>query len=273
MQVTINALNWALGESSEDRVLSQVVPIVPPLPAANRIEHSTQSGSSFAAATVVAKPQAATAVHLHSFHRFVERAENMDWRFKLALTALFALGVTLTFFLLRDWVRSLRDWGYVGAFVVNMVSNATIILPAPGAAIVALMAQDFNPLLIGIVAGIGGAIGGCAAYGLGAINSHSIETAKRFGWLRGLMRKAGAVIIFVFALVPMLPGDVASVMAGGSKYPFARYLLISGAANVVKMTVIAYLGARYLTLAEQIARNWVIDLINTLWQWSSLTGG
>ena len=198
------------------------------------------------------------------FGRALDRAEHMGWRRKLFLTLVLALTVTITFLIFRDRIRDLQDWGYLGAFLINMVSSATIILPAPGALIIALMGEDFNPLLIGAAAGVGGAIGGSSAYGLGRLNSQSIQ-GRGFRWVRWLMRHAGGIIIFISAMVPFFFGDIASLMAGGFRYPFFRYFLVSMVANVIKMCAITYFWVNYRGEAQEMAQQWLLAAINSLW--------
>ena len=44
-------------------------------------------------------------------------------------TVLLAVGITVILFLYRDQVSQLGNYGYLGAFLVSLISNATIIIP------------------------------------------------------------------------------------------------------------------------------------------------
>jgi hypothetical protein len=81
---------------------------------------------------------------------FVQKAA-----FFLISTALL-LVITAT---LLPYIDDIGVWGYVAAFVVTTLSSATVVMPSPGFAAVLLMAKDLNWLLLGISAGIGGALG------------------------------------------------------------------------------------------------------------------
>ncbi len=181
----------------------------------------------------------------------------MDWRYKVQLTIGICLAIILATYLLRERIYALGSWGYLGAFIINGISNATIVLPAPGGAVIAIMAKDFNPLLIGIAAGLGGTIGGSTAYIAGLINSGSARNTRWFRWLKRIMGRVGGIVIFTFALIPFLPGDFASLAAGGVRYPFRRYLLYNGLASMIKMTVIAYMGSDFLRWLEIIFNEWI----------------
>ena len=75
----------------------------------------------------------------------------------LALAAVIA--ITLFVFSIRDRVQEFSTFGYPGIFLIALLANATILLPAPGVAIIYAMGAVFNPLGVGLAAGSGGALG------------------------------------------------------------------------------------------------------------------
>ncbi|MEE8472692.1 MAG: hypothetical protein V3S82_05950, partial [Dehalococcoidia bacterium] len=121
----------------------------------------------------------------------------MDWRYKVQLAVGFGLAVTVLAYTLREPISALDDWGYLGAFIINGISSATVILPAPGAAVIAIMAQDLHPFLVGLAAGLGGAIGGSTAYIAGLVASSKPRRNQRHRRLRGFMKRLGGPVIFV----------------------------------------------------------------------------
>ena len=186
------------------------------------------------------------------FGRLFDRLNAVDWRYKAQATLLFALAITIPFYLLRDEILALGDWGYLGAFLVNGLSSASIILPAPGGVLIAIMGQDFNPFLIGIAAGIGGSLGGATAYVLGAATTQKVQKGRWFPWIARRFHRFGAIIVFLFAMTPFLPGDFASLIAGAVRYPLLKYFLYNGIGSIIKMTAIAYMGAELLDMGERI---------------------
>lgn len=201
-----------------------------------------------------------TPVSRNPLQRLIDRAERVDWRYKLQLTVAFCIAIIVPMYLLRERIAALGEWGYLGAFIINAISSATIILPAPGGAVIAIMAQKFNPVLIGICAGIGGTIGGASAYVVGAVNASSARGSRWFRWIERPMARFGALIIFLFALIPVLPGDLASITAGAVRYPLRKYFLYNGIGSVIKMSVMAWLGADALVWLEQVALEWARSL-------------
>ncbi len=198
--------------------------------------------------------------------RAIERADGIDWRYKAQLTIGFCIAIIVPIYVFRDSILEIGKWGYLGAFLINGLSNATIILPAPGGIVIAILAQEFNPLLIGIAAGVGGAIGGSTAYMAGAINTASARKSRWFKIMDWLMQRYGGLIILAAATLPFLPGDVASLMAGGVRYPLRKYFLLNGIGGVIKMTAIAYAGAEALTWLETLLREWASVVVSGVFQ-------
>jgi membrane protein DedA with SNARE-associated domain len=69
------------------------------------------------------------------------------------------IGITVYIYSIRDHVEDFAAYGYPGIFLVMLMANATVILPAPGVAVVFAMGAVFNPLGVAFAAGAGGAIG------------------------------------------------------------------------------------------------------------------
>ena len=67
------------------------------------------------------------------------------------------IGITIYTYGLRDRIAEFQALGYPGIFLVALIANATILLPAPGAALVAAVGAIFNPIGVGLAAGTGGA--------------------------------------------------------------------------------------------------------------------
>jgi hypothetical protein len=84
----------------------------------------------------------------------------------LRVLALFAVvGITLFFYSIRDRIDELQQWGYPGVFLIALLANATVLLPAPGVAVIYAMGAIFsNPFGVGLAAGLGGTVGELSGY-------------------------------------------------------------------------------------------------------------
>ncbi|MDA1036706.1 MAG: VTT domain-containing protein [Chloroflexi bacterium] len=160
-------------------------------------------------------------------------------------TILLAVVTTAVLLIYDDPFAWMGDWGYSGAFLVMLVNNLTIILPAFGQAFIAAAAQTLNPWVLGIVGGLGAAVGEISGYVVGRSGGKTVgrRLFARYGGSRVLRANLMGPTLFVFALTP-LPFDVAGIVAGGTHYPFSRFMLWMGAGKVINAVLIA-LGSYY----------------------------
>lgn len=77
------------------------------------------------------------------------------------------IALCVLIFSFREKIVELEKYGYIGAFLISMFANATIVVPAPGWAVIISLAAIFNPWLIGFLAGLGAALGQTTGYLLG----------------------------------------------------------------------------------------------------------
>jgi membrane protein YqaA with SNARE-associated domain len=129
-----------------------------------------------------------------------------------------------------SWSEGLiQTFGYLGVFVVSMLSSASIFIPIPGFLFIVAAAPFLNPWVVGIVAGAGSAIGEFTGYAIGK-GSHKVLSSKDHKWLkwgeRWFTKKRGFLVIFLFAATP-LPDDVTGILGGMFRYDWKRFLLAS----------------------------------------------
>lgn len=142
---------------------------------------------------------------------------------------------------LEQWIDS--PLGLLVIFFLSLVSNATLILPVPGLALTALAATAGNPLLIGIVAGVGQALGETTGYLAGYSGQELIDNSPRYARMASWMQRYGALTIFVLAIIPNPFFDVAGIVAGALRMRFLVYLSVTIAGKVIKNVALAYAAA------------------------------
>ena len=79
------------------------------------------------------------------------------------VTALVIIGLVF----LWDELQDAAGYGYAGCFVVSIMAGMTVI-PAPALPLVFTLGHKLNPVYVGLVAGLGEAIGGMTVYLTGA---------------------------------------------------------------------------------------------------------
>lgn len=163
----------------------------------------------------------------------------------LHLLALLALvGLTVALVLLPvDWERFL-GFGYLGVFVVTLLSSSTVIFPVPGEVFVFGAAALFNPLAVGIVASVGGTLGETTGYLVGYWGRKAVgeEYLKRYERAERWMRRYGSPTAFVFALAPFLLFDLVGIVAGTMKFPLWKLLFACWLGRLIRSIILAYIG-------------------------------
>jgi membrane protein YqaA with SNARE-associated domain len=159
----------------------------------------------------------------------------------LSLLAVVAISVWI--FSIRDKASELAAFGYPGIFIISILANATVILPAPGVAVVFAMGGIFNPLIVGIVAGVGSAIGELSGYMAGYSGQAVVERGKIYDRIHPFITKYGAATIFVLAAIPNPFFDFGGIAAGALKMPVRTFLTWCILGKIVKMLLFAYAGA------------------------------
>jgi membrane protein DedA with SNARE-associated domain len=153
---------------------------------------------------------------------------------------------------LTEALRTVAEtYGYGGVFVISLIGSLVPFLPLPYLFVVVLLSNSLDPMLLGLVSGIGGAIGKLTSYALGRAGYRLLGEArkKQMDSLRELLGRYGDLAVFAFALTP-LPDDVYYIPAGMIKMPLWRFMLANTAGKVLLAIFVAYTGGLYFTLFE-----------------------
>jgi membrane protein YqaA with SNARE-associated domain len=178
------------------------------------------------------------------------------WTGKLfrSLVVLSVLAISVLIFSFRDRFAELAAIGYPGIFLVSLLGNATIILPAPSLALVFAMGSALPPLLVGLAAGVGEALGELTGYAAGFGGRAVIEDQKVYDRLEDWMQRRGGITVFVLSVFPNPFFDLAGIAAGSLRYPLWRFLLVCWLGKTIKTIVVAWAGSQSITLVEQLLR-------------------
>jgi len=143
--------------------------------------------------------------------------------------------------------------GYAGIFAISVLGNLIPFIPVPYLAAVYFysMKTGANPLLVGAVSGIGGAVGKLAVYALGRGSRVFLkkETRDRYERIGKLLRGYGALAAFLFAVTPS-PDDVIVIPLGLMKYDVLKLFLGLAAGKIVLSTAAAYAGKTVAVLTK-----------------------
>ena len=158
----------------------------------------------------------------------------------LTVVAIFvAIGAALYF---RDHLQELEQYGYAAVFLVGLVSNATIIFPVPGLAVSSVMGSVFNPWIVGLVGGVGQALGELTGYMAGYSGQMLVDNNPTHNRLMRWMQRHGTLTIFILAVTPNPVADVGGMAAGALRFPLWKFLASCTAGKIVKNVIFALAG-------------------------------
>jgi uncharacterized membrane protein YdjX (TVP38/TMEM64 family) len=129
--------------------------------------------------------------------------------------------------------------GLIVLFGLAALSTATLILPAPGLALTAVAGAAGDPIVVGIVAGLGQAVGELTGYAAGRSGRSLLPDGAAAARLEAWLRRRGMIVIFVLALVPNPVFDLAGIAAGAVGIPARRYLAAAAGGKILKNVIVA----------------------------------
>jgi len=151
------------------------------------------------------------------------------------LTLLLIIAISVGLFLYGrnpEIVAKLESYGYLGAFLISLVGNGTVLLPGivlpilSGLGIVLYPAAGLvGPVIVGLAGGAGAAIGEIVGYMAGYSGRGIVENNKLYERLAGWVSRWGVLAIFIFALVPLF-FDLVGLAAGVLRFPLWKFILI-----------------------------------------------
>jgi membrane protein DedA with SNARE-associated domain len=146
-----------------------------------------------------------------------------------------------------EWAR----FGYPAIFLISALTNATLILPLPGLAVTTLAGGMFNPWIVGVVAGLGQAVGELSGYLAGYGGQTMAERLPRYAQIARWMRRYGPAVIFVLALVPNPLFDVAGIVAGSTRMPLLLFFIPCATGKILKNWIAAWAGFYGIELLQR----------------------
>jgi uncharacterized membrane protein YdjX (TVP38/TMEM64 family) len=176
-------------------------------------------------------------------------------RLALLLVGVIAIsfGIAYLFQYLLSPLRMTLDrfaWlAYLVVFATTLLGNLTILAPVPvAAAIMIAAAQEWNPILVSLFASIGGTIGELSGYYAGYLGKKIAmgEFAKGYDRMASWINRYGPWAISFLAFQPILPFDIAGIIAGSSRMPLWKFMPALWVGKFPKFIILCYVGAGFV---------------------------
>lgn len=145
------------------------------------------------------------------------------------------------------------SFGYIGVFASSLIGSASIVLPVPIFFLIFTSGALLDPLLVGIIAGIGSAAGELVAYAIGFGGRKLIDKRKKKikikknmqEWFRlgerWMHKHGGFIVILIFSATP-LPDDIIGIICGSIKYDIKKYFVACVLGKTALSVFLAYAG-------------------------------
>ncbi len=143
-----------------------------------------------------------------------------------------------------DRFDELKAYGYLGAFLLSVLFNATVVLPLGAIGIVLALGTvpSLDPVLVGLAGGVGAAIGEITGYMAGYSGRGIVQRSQRYAQVEGWVRRWGPLAIFVFSVVP-LAFDLVGIAAGVLRFPFWKFFILCWLGRTILYIATAVFGA------------------------------
>ena len=190
-------------------------------------------------------------------------AHRLGW-FRLEYAIFAALGVmaivyVIGYFVLDANLDALKRWGYLGVFLIALAGSATIVLPTPSSVAIfssgVLLDPVFGiqaPLLVGLVAGLGDALGEFSGYALGYAGTDLLRHQRMYAVFSRWMGRNGTATIFLLSTFPNPFFDIAGAAAGTTRMSPLRFFIATLGGKIVKDLFLAYGGSFSAGLAKEV---------------------
>ena len=175
------------------------------------------------------------------------------WAYILAV-----VGIVLTILMIAaivyyaDEIESLKQYGYLGAFVISVLGGATIIIPVPMLAVVfalgGVMGSPWQVALLGLSAAAGEVVGALTIYmtghgaGRAIMGSKQGRLQKAYERMLDLMERRGPIVLFAVASVINPFFYPAALACGALRFGLKKYTLIVLAGKTIKCMTVVYAG-------------------------------
>jgi uncharacterized membrane protein YdjX (TVP38/TMEM64 family) len=179
------------------------------------------------------------------------------WRLTLVriVSLIAVVAITIYIFSIRDQVDRLESYGYPGIFLLSILANATVILPAPGVALTFTFGAVFNPIGVALAAGSGATLGELTGYLAGFSGRGIIEDNPTYRRIDAWTDRYGGWAILIMAFIPNPLFDIAGAAAGALGMPIRMFLFWVWIGKTLKMLLFAYAGAASI--------DWLINLLGS----------
>jgi len=135
-------------------------------------------------------------------------------------------------------------YGYIGAFIVSFLAGITVLVPVPSVFIVFTLGAVLNPVLVGLIAGVGEATGSMGVYLTGLSSARAFHALDHtvMAKFRAWIKSRGALSVFAMSAIFNPLFFPFTAIAGMMHYGWWRFFLLCLAGKSLKNILVAAAG-------------------------------
>jgi uncharacterized membrane protein YdjX (TVP38/TMEM64 family) len=146
-----------------------------------------------------------------------------------------------------------KGYEYLGVFIISLILNATVIIPVSAMAIVASLGGVLPlPFVVGLVGGVGAAIGEITGYVAGRAGRDLLAKNRIYVRVEGWVQRWGMFAVFVLSVFPFL-FDIVGIIAGATRMPVWKFLLACWLGRTILYIAVAYIGSALFNVIPWLA--------------------
>jgi uncharacterized membrane protein YdjX (TVP38/TMEM64 family) len=173
---------------------------------------------------------------------------------RLIALLIVALGLNLLVLAIpQSWIEGLRNygaWGYLAAFGITALANASVVVPVPYPGLIALLASVMNDVVgVAIAGAAGSTVGETTAFFVGRAGRGVVENTRFYRRLHRELRTPlrAWIVLFLLSAPPNPFFDVAGLTAGSLGVSFPIFFTATFAGRIIKLLFFAGLGQTLLS--------------------------
>ena len=164
------------------------------------------------------------------------------------LMFILSIGLSIGFYVFRDFFKEASSLGFMGLFIVNFISSAGFFVSGPAFLTVITGGNLYSPIIVAIVASFGACLGDMIGFGFGhsgrKLTKKKLDKHKTVKFLEKHFHRHGALTIFIMAIIPNPLFDAVGILAGIVNYPALRFFTIMLIGRFFRYWVLAQLGVK-----------------------------
>jgi uncharacterized membrane protein YdjX (TVP38/TMEM64 family) len=173
----------------------------------------------------------------------VKKKGQLKYLLLLAAALLAVILVTVLVQKPSNFDEYLKSSGYTGVLMMALIGSASPVWPLPGSwAIFVAAGLGLNPIILGLIGGIGEATGELTGYTFGFGGQVALQRLKRYAQIERWMKRWGGLTIFLVSAIPNVFIKLATISAGSLRYPLWRFFIFCWSGKTIKSFAFAFAG-------------------------------